>query len=30
MLTSETRAKCASTIIARKLDRTEQPSATNM
>ena len=28
--TSETRAKCASNIIARKLDRTEQSSATNM
>ena len=28
--TSETRAKCASNIIARKLDRTEQSSAINM
>ena len=28
--TSETRTKCASNIIARKLDRTEQSSAINM
>ena len=28
--TSETRAKCTSNIIVRKLDRTEQLSAINM
>ena len=29
-ITSETRAKCASNIFARKLDRTEQSSAINI